>query len=211
MQQSSWLKENIFLVAAVVLPLAVAGLFLIATALPRAFVDPPAYALLVAIDERVPAQSSFGIDFEVVNNRLKAYAVYSTSHRYSGHSKLFRFTPGAAQLERIDVSIDDELRALLEAEAHNVDKDEARRPLPLPEHLSRLELITLATAPDGYRFRSDYRGGAGLFGELFGMGSRNRVVAIEKDGRIVELGAELEQLQGYAYYNVQFLGWIAGD
>ena len=58
------------------------------------------------------------------------------------------------------------------------------------------------------RFRDDFRGSAGLFGELFGMGSRYRMVAIEKDGRVVEIGAALENVQGYTHYNVQFLGWI---
>jgi hypothetical protein len=211
MQQSSWLKDNIFIVAAVVLPLVVAALFLVATALPRFFVEPPTYALLVAIDDRSPNRSGYGIEFEVTSNRLTARALYSNSKGYFKQSHVYRYTPGAEQLEHVEVVIDEALRAELQADAENKKKTDSQLTLPLPEALADLELITTTTAPDGYRFRSDYRGGAGLFGALFGMRSRQYAVAIEKQGRVVELGAELEQLHGYAWYNVHFLGWIARD
>lgn len=211
MQQSSWLKDNIFIVAAVVLPLAVAAVFLIATALPKLFVEDPSYALLVAIGDHRASPSNYGIEFEVRNNRLTARALHSNTNRYYRQAQVYRYTPGDELMERIDVGIDDAVQAQLESDAEREGKLEARTALPLPEALANLELITTTTAPDGYRFRSDYRGGAGLFGALFGMRSRHHVVAIEKQGRVVELGAELEQLQGYSYYNVQFLGWIARD
>ncbi len=210
-QQSSWLKENVFMVAAIALPLVVAALFLGATALPKLFVEAPQFSLLVAIDERRVNQSNFDIEFEVVNGQLQARAVYSETPRFYEQSTLFRFTPGQSMLARIDLRIDDTLRAELESAAAEADKHETSAPLPLPADLADLILNPAITAPDGYRFRNDYRGGAGLFGELFGMRSRNRVVAIEKDGRVEELGAELEQMQRYSYYNVHFLGWIELD
>jgi hypothetical protein len=209
LQQTSWIKENLFIVAAVVLPLAVAALFLLATALPRYFVDDPSYALLVAIDERLANRTDYAIEFEVTGDRLKAKAVHSTASRFFGHSELFRYTPGDEALEHIPLEIPGQLRARLESELQAQDKQEARLALPLPAELANLELMTAVTAPDGYRFRNDFRGSPGLFGALFGMGSRYRVVAIEKDGRVVEIGAELEGVQGYSHYNVQFLGWIA--
>ena len=79
----------------------------------------------------------------------------------------------------------------------------------MPADLAALQLIPTAIAPDGYRLRENYRGSGGLFGELFGMRTRHRMIAIEKDGRVVEISTAIVGVQRYNYYNVQFLGWMA--
>ncbi len=209
MRQSSWLRENLFLIAAVVLPLAVAGLFLLATALPRVFVEDPQFALLVSIEQHLPQHTSFGVHLQVADKHLLAEAFYNRDSRFFEHTHVYRYVPGHDMPERFDLTIPDDLRRSLESMAEDADRQESRLPLPLPAALRDVELITTITAPDGYRFRNDYRGGAGLFGALFGMGSRSRVIAIEKGGRVIELGADIEPLDRYGYHNVRFLGWIA--
>ena len=67
--------------------------------------------------------------------------------------------------------------------------------------------MTHITAPDGYSFRHRYGRGAGLFGELFGMGGRRQVIAVAKDGRVIDINTAGKDRYRY-YYNVQFLGWV---
>ena len=211
MRHTSWFKENLFLIAAVILPIAVAGMFLLATALPKVLVEAPRFALLVSIGQHQPQHTSFGVNLQVESNRLQAEAFYSPNNQFFEHTRVYRYTPGNPVPERFDLVLPDDLRARLQAMAEDTDKQQTRLPLPLPAPLRDIELTTTITAPDGYRFRNDYRGGGGLFGELFGMGSRGRVVAIEKGGRVIELDADLETLDRYSYHNVRFLGWVAVD
>jgi len=210
-QQASWIKQNIFLVAAVVLPIAVAGLFLLATALPRAFVDAPRYGFLVSLDEHRSSQSDYSVQLEVVGNKLRAEALYNPTHRFYQDTRLYRFNPGTHSLTFIPLEVPDDVRDALAELSETNDGQLHRLSMRLPSEAAELSMLSDPTAPDGYRFRSDYRGNSGLFGALFGMGRRGAMVAIEKDARVVEITPELEQADRYAYHNVRFLGWIIDE
>src|SRR5688572_30393210 len=71
-----FLRDNAFLVAAVSLPLVVIAFFLLAAAIPRWRVPPPAYDLLIrAADDYNPAANRrVVVDFEVRGGKVVATA-----------------------------------------------------------------------------------------------------------------------------------------
>lgn len=193
----TWFKDNLFVVAAIALPILVTCLFALATVLPRYWVDDPQYDLLVSLDRHTQNQRPYQLELSVADGRLQAHAVSDRPNRYySNQAELYRFNTRAGTLTPIDIPVGD-IRV----------QQDGRTPIELPEELQKLELLTESMAPDGYHFRHRYGGSPGLFGELFGMGSRRQVIAVEKDGRVLDVNTADKGRYRY-YYNVEFLGWI---
>ena len=66
------LRDNAFLVGAVSLPVAVVGLFLLVTAIPKLTVSPPGYDLLLQTTEYDRAHSSISVELFVRDEALQA-------------------------------------------------------------------------------------------------------------------------------------------
>lgn len=197
---TSWCRENVFAVAAVVLPLAIVGLFALATLVPRWSVEDPHYDLIFSVDQ---TSEIYGIRFQRDGNRLLASISYNQGQRTQQHSRLYRFRAEDMTVVEIPVSIPESVRTALQVEdpARDVNIEEITVALPQPFALDSQQL-----APDGYRVRNEYDRGAGLFGELFGTHRRYNVFAIEKSARVIRI--EYPDSSGYYYGQVQPLGWV---
>ena len=67
-----FLRDNAFLVAAVSLPLAVVGMFLLLTAIPKWTVAPPRFDLLLQTTEYDRANSPISVELFVRDEALQA-------------------------------------------------------------------------------------------------------------------------------------------
>lgn len=188
-----FLRENAFLVAAVVLPLAVVGFFVVATAIPRMQVPPPAYDLVLRADRpygRVPARAT--LEFDVRDGAVSAVVRPMPPNTYLPSSGLLLFDHRTLQVREIPLDVPE------------VQEGDAPRTIPV-EALGGRRVVAETKAPDGYEFDSRTRRSPGIVGDLFGMRGQDRRPALVKDGRVIPL------VLPPAYegsYGVSPVGWI---
>lgn len=193
-RQGFW-REHGFLVAGVVLPLAVVLFFVLARALPARLVDPPRYPLLFSVigmprGQELPIQ---GI-VSVIDGRLRVRWTRTEGPSYSPPPRVYRFDAATERLEELHVPEPDDPAAL----AGSVDLW-----LDAP---AGVRIDTNLQAPDGYAFEVTPWRGSGLLGELFGGRSRAPHAIVEKGGRVIPLPRT--EATPYSYSNELFLGWL---
>jgi len=195
-----FLKENLAIVAAIVLPLLLVGLFALSGTVMNRVVADPQYDFLIATNFYGGSNEAFF--FDVVQNRLKISYAFPVQvngvYQNANISRLWRVRVPAMTVEEI---------ALVPPPRAADQKDGERMPIQI-EGVSDLPVLSTQPSPDGYTFQQsyDYYNG-NLMRELFGGRSRSeQVSAIVKDGRAVPV----RYLSGTPYgYNVHFVGWIA--
>jgi len=198
-----FIKNNLAIIAAIVLPLILIALFALSTLVVNRVVADPQYDFLVATNYYGGANEAFY--FDVVQNRLKIS--YSFPTRVNGNyqngniSRLWRVRVPAMTIEEI---------SLVPPPRSQDAADGERVPIEIPG-VSDLQVLSSQPAPDGYSFQQSYDYyNSNLMRELFGGGSRGeQVSAIVKDGRAVPI----RNLGGapFSGYNSHFIGWIAKD
>ena len=198
-----FVKENLAIVAAIVLPLVLVALFALSSLVMSRVVADPQYDFLIATNFYGGSNEAFY--FDVVQNRLKIS--YSFPVRVNGNyqngniSRLWRVRVPAMTVEEIP---------LVPPPRGQDNADGQRVPIEIAG-VSDLQVLSTQPAPDGYTFQQSYDYyNSNLMRELFGTGSRGEQVhAIVKDGRVVPV----RNLGGapYSAYNAHFIGWIAKD
>lgn len=197
-----FLKDNLAIVAAIVLPLVLVLIFAVSTSVTNRLVADPQYDFLIATNFYGGSNEAFY--FDVVQERLKisySFPVQTNGVYQNGNiSRLWRVRVPAMTIEAIS----------LVPPPRNADNaDGSRIPVEIPG-VTDLHVIATQPAPDGYSFDQSYRYyDTNLMRELFGTGGRSGPVsAIVKDGRAVPV----RNLDGdYSAYNTHFIGWIAKD
>jgi hypothetical protein len=188
-------RDNAFLLAAVALPVVVVGLFVIASAIPRWRVPPPAFDLLVHADGPYRPNTPIVVNFWVREGRVVAEVTPTPQHASSQLPALYLFDHATATVREVAVQLPAQL-----------DEGEASRLVPV-EALADRRILEGPHAPDGYMFEVRSRGGSGLVGEIFGMGRYDNGAAIVNRGRVITIPLP----RPYAY-SVRPVGWIApGD
>lgn len=200
-----FIKHNLAIVAAIILPLILVLVFAISTSVVNRTVPDPRYDFLFSTNYYGGANEAFYYD--VVQNRLKISYAYPVSIKNGGYqngniSRLWRVHVPAMTVEEI---------TLVPPARGKSDEDGKRVPVDIPG-VTDLHVIGSQPAPDGYSFENSYDYYSGnLMTELFsGSGRHNRhTCAIVKGGRAVPV----KNLTGdsYSYYNTRFIGWIARD
>jgi hypothetical protein len=198
-----FIKNNLAIIAAIVLPLILIALFAVSTLVVNRVVADPEYDFLVATNYYGGANEAFY--FDVVQNRLKIS--YSFPTRVNGNyqngniSRLWRVRVPAMTVEEI---------SLVPPPRSQDAADGQRVPIEIPG-VSDLQVLSSQPAPDGYSFQQSYDYyNSNVMRELFGGGSRGeQVSAIVKDGRAVPV----RNLGGapFSGYNSHFIGWIAKE
>jgi hypothetical protein len=189
-----FLRHNAFLAAAVALPVIVVAFFLLATAIPRWTVPPPAYDLVLRVGKPYDQpRPEIAVEFKVDDGRVVASVRPVQKDQYVPSWSLVRFDHQTLNLQEIPVKLPDRLAPDSPPQTIVVDA------------LAGQRILEQAKAPDGYELRTDTnRGGAGLMGDLFGMrGYDQRVVLVNK-GRVVTLPLP----SGYQYAPVTAVGWL---
>ena len=187
-----FLRDNAFLVAAVALPVVVVGLFLVATAVPRMRVPPPAHDLVLRAEGAYRASEGWTAVFAVGDDgTLTATVRPVPANSYQSHPGLLLFDHRTLEVRELPFDVP------------AVAEGDPPRTFPVAALTGR-RVVAGATAPDGYEF--DLRTGSspGIVGELFGM-RRSNPPALVKGGRVVPLKLPPRFNQ---YYGVSPIGWI---
>jgi hypothetical protein len=188
-------RNNAFLVAAVALPVLVVLFFLLATAIPRWTVPPPAYDLVLRAGKPYEQpRPQVTVEFKVDDGRLEAIVSPIQKDQYTQRWALFRFDHQTLNLQEVPVRIPDSLPPDTASQTFVVDA------------LAGYRILAQAKAPDGYEMRTDTtRGSGGLMGDLFGMRGYDQSVALVNGGRVVKLPLP----SGYQYLSpVSAIGWL---
>jgi len=201
-----FLRGNIVLVAAFVLPAIVAVLFIVATAIPTWTVPPPGHDLVLRVEQPYASPPpEVSVEFAVRDGRVEAIVrpVVRPDNPaigvpYAQRWGLLLFDHSTMRVREIPVDVP---RSVPQGETRTV----------AIEALARRHVTAGDTAPDGYRVASlSGYGGGGIVGELFGMNRRYRPgVSIAKGGRTIAL--ELPAPYRDVYGVIVPIGWIRDD
>jgi hypothetical protein len=189
----NFLRENLMIVVSIALPLLVVIFFALASVLPGLYSTPPAYDLLLSLQDKSTAKTSpVKISLVVEAEKLKALVVKLDNPGYEQNPRLFRYDHLSGEVVEVSIPLP----------ANIIDMN-AGFEIPIPG-FAQLRISDALRAPDGYEFRGRRRGG-GLMTELFG-GSRNRTdVSISKNGAIIRINLPASD---YWYNDVRLVGWV---
>lgn len=201
---SKWIKENLVLVAGILLPvLLVIGFFILNKA-PSMLTDPPEYDfVLVAyrIDYQHPRE--FHLGFEVRDGQLRGKVTPiddERTHLNRQYAGIFRYRAAGNHFEEIIYDLPEGL-------------DELEEPLEFAVAETRhLKLDKRSKSPDGFTFEYlAYRGRGGLLGEIFGMGrSRGNEYVLSKAGAHFNLPKPATDPY-YYQHDMHLMGWIVAE
>jgi hypothetical protein len=189
------LRDNAFLVAAVLLPVVVVGFFLLSTAIPRWTVPPPAYDLLLRSQKPYDgSRPRIAIEFEVRDGRVQVSARTAAPDAYVPPQVLLLFDHKTMNVSEVPFTApepgpvgDPPRTAILDVAA-------GRR------------VVAEAKAPDGYALETRTHHGPGLLGDIFGMNHYDIGLSLVNRGRVIPVA--LPEPYRYDYYSAYFVGWI---
>jgi hypothetical protein len=185
------LRDNAFLVGAVSLPVAVVGLFLLVTAIPKLTVSPPGYDLLLQTTEYDRAHSSIGVELFVRDDALQA-RLRVVKDAQTPRVRLWRFDHTTLSAREVPMNLPTLASDVDVAQTVVVEAVRGRR------------IVTDTKAPDGYQLRTPDGGGPGVIGEIFGMHRYGQPTAIVNRGRVVPIDIQTSN----QYQAPAFVGWV---
>jgi len=192
--RGGFLRDNIFLVAAVSLPLLVILFFVAATAIPRWTVAPPQYDLVLRADGYYDQSAvRLSVDYAVRDGRIEATFRPLPQPTYISPARIFLFDHATTTVQPIAVDIPTDMK----------DGDPPRT--IVVEALAGRRVTADSHAPDGYQLDNRSRRGPGLVGDLFGMNRYDSSAALVKSGRVVPIALPHSNQYGGSVYLV---GWI---
>lgn len=195
MSAKEFLKENFVIVIGVTLPLLLVLFFVVARELPEARVPDPQYDLLFA--KNYPNNSTTRLNFNVINGKLQVR--YFPEQRNETGYVINRTVP---ELYYYDASKNSARKIPVELPVdENGQVSDKVQTIEVPM-VADLTLEAGTTAPDGYKFAYNSRSHGGLMTEIMVGSHRRHRYTLEKDGRHVELPADMY------YYNTHAIGWV---
>jgi len=190
-----FLRDNAFLVAAVLLPVVVVGFFLLSTAIPRWTIPPPAYDLLLRSQKPYDgSRPRIAIEFEVRDGRVEVSAHTAAPDAYVQPQVLLLFDHKTTNVSEVPFTapepgpVGDPPRTAI------VDVAAGRR------------VVAEAKAPDGYTLETRTHHGPGLLGDIFGMNRYDIGLSLVNRGRVIPVA--LPEPYRANYYSAYFVGWI---
>jgi hypothetical protein len=188
-----FLRDNVFLVAAVALPVVVVAFFLIATAVPRWLVPPPRYDLVLRVNGVYDQTRRIAVDYNVREGRVEATVRYAPVNVYPQPWMLFLFDHQSMNVREIPVDLPSAL----------TENDPPRT--IIVSALADRTVVAQAKAPDGYQFESRPYRNPGFVGEVFGMNRYDQNASLVNGGRVVRIALP----SPYEYQSpVSAVGWV---
>ena len=193
-QARGFLRDNVFLVAAGLLPILVVGFFLLATAIPRWTVPPPAYDLIVKGYKPYSGDVRLKVsyDLDVRDGRLQLTVRPLATEQYQNKPVLFL----------IDHTKLDARSLPLTLRETPPDAPETTALDPVPGRA----LLDGAKAPDGYTLETRPYHSTGLLGDLFGMHSYQSGMVLMNRGRVIPVALP-EPFDSQIY----FVAWVSKE
>jgi hypothetical protein len=195
-----FIRDNAFMVAAVSLPVLVAGLFILASVVPRWTEPSPAYDLILKVSRPYnQSPATVLVDFNVRDGRVEATLRPPVPLDVYGQPwALLRYDHETMSVEEIP----------LDLPAAMAEGDPPRT--FVVESLATSRVSAQSAAPDGYELRTRTNRSPGLVGELFGMGRYRQTVALVNRGRVIDV--TLPSPYGDPYQSsVYAVGWILDE
>ena len=190
-----FIRDNAFLVAAVLLPVVVIAIFLLATAIPRWTVPPPRYDVLLQTTDYDQAGRKLSVDVFVRDERLHANVRAAGQNTYPARIRLWRFDHETLNLQEIPLDLPDD-----------PPPGDTSRTIVVGAMRDR-RIVTDTKAPDGYEVRTPSQRGPGLIGDVFGMRRYDQALVLTNRGRTVAIKAPSPNV----YQTPTFLGWLIDD
>lgn len=193
-----FLKDNLAIAAAVILPLVLVALFFVSTKLTTMTVESPKYDFLVATDYYRGQNNA--LQFDVIGNKLVVnYAVPALRenyYNYNNNARLWRVRVKDMVVEEIALPF-----------PQMPEKDQPlNTTLDVPA-VKNLVVTPTQPGPDGYSFESSWQYRGNIMVDVFDIGNRSEYrTALVKNGRVVPV----RNLPDDYSNNVQFIGWITG-
>lgn len=188
-----FLKEHFVLIIGISLPLVLSLVFFASANLKLQTVPPPQYAVVFAQDFYYRNNPEY--PYKIAVNEQKVLELRYTPAANQDNAvtwqipQLYLYEPKTKKIERVDLpEITPGEKAVLPIEA-----------------LKTKKLDTSLTSPDGFTFRTEYRGSGNLMTEVFGGGSngRNRII-LSKDGADFPIKVD----EPYYYGQGELIGWV---
>ena len=189
-----FLRDNVFLVAALALPVAVVLLFVLASAIPRWTVPPPAYDLVLRAAGHYDPARRISVEFTVRDGRVEAIVRPLPSHGY----------PQIASLVLVDHTTMNAREIPVRLPATMAENDPPRT--IVVEALAGRRVLAQAQAPDGYELEVRTHRGPGLVGDLFGMNRYAPAPTLVNGGRVVPIVLPSAARYQAPVYSVGWLG-----
>ena len=197
-----FLRDNVFLVAAVSLPLVVVAFFLLSSTIPRWLVPPPAYDLLVrATDAYNQTNPRASVDFDVRDGKVEATIRPVPANGYGARSRLFLFDHTTMSVREIPVD--------LPRDFDNLKEGDPPRAIVV-DALAGRQVLAQAKAPDGYQLESRSQSGPGIVGDVFGMNRYDSKAALVNRGRVIPITLPVPYQNQY-FSPVYSVGWLVDD
>src|SRR4051794_41076224 len=189
-----FVRDNAFLVAAVLLPVVVIGFFLLATAIPRWTVPPPAYDLIVKSYKPYSGDYRLKVsyDLDVRNGHLLLTVRPLATEQYQDKPVLFLIDHRTQDARELALTLRDTPPEAPETTALD----------PVPGRV----LLDGAKAPDGYTLESRPYHSGGLLGDLFGMHSYQAGMVLLNRGRLIPVALP-EPFDSQVY----FVAWVSNE
>lgn len=193
-----FIKENMAIVAAIVLPLILIVIFALSTAVKTVSVPDPVHDFLIATNyNETYTKFTFAVTDDKVGVTFRPEEKAKNGDYYINTQtpRLFRVRVKTATVEEIPLTI---------------PADQKGGTVKIPA-LDNLKIQNIQPAPDGYYYVDSYTyNDRGVMGELFsvGRGRDNVSLALEKDGRryTIKAGGDSEWR-----YNSRFIGWVVSE
>jgi hypothetical protein len=189
-----FVRDNAFLVAAVLLPVVVIGFFLLATAIPRWTVPPPAYDLIVKSYKPYSGDYRLKVsyDLDVRNGHLLLTVRPLATEQYQNKPVLFLIDHKTQDARELPLTLRDTPPEAPETAVLD----------PVPGRV----LLDGAKAPDGYTLESRPYHSGGLLGDLFGMHSYQAGMVLLNRGRLIPVALP-EPFDSQVY----FVAWVSNE
>jgi hypothetical protein len=191
---NEFLKDNIAIVAAIVLPVLLAIVFALSTLFSGSSVDAPKHDFLMATNY---VDGSTSVEFSVANDKVVVTSM--PIRKDTAGNTMYTHKP---RLWRVHVP---EMTA--EEISFNHSGDGKSGPLAIPA-LENLKIRNLQPGPDGYIFENYYYSGynSSLMAEIFSSrNERHQTAALVKENRAFLLKTPRDTAWDY---NTRFIGWV---
>ena len=188
-----YMRQNPMIAAGILLPLVIVVFFILATAIPKFLVEPPAHDFLFTVPDNNSSQPEIEVRFDVVNNRLRV-RLFKKKSNYPAVYKLYLFDHETLDVREIPIDLPNDTESFEDADEIDL------------ADLANRSISTERRAPDGYEIRPPRSRNGNLMTALFGSNRRNRL-SIHKSGAVIDVPHPGNDAY-YYYYNVNFLGWL---
>ncbi len=190
----SFIKENIFIIMGVCLPLILVGLLALLQFASKASIEPPQYKVAYIVNDRsYDMKVSSEIDKKTKHLKISA----KVSNNFGNYNA--RNGDVTLYIYKEDTGLETYNLDISKVSEENKDKKVV---IPTPEEIKDTKFISDKTSPDGYKHEhSVYRNG-NLMTEIFGYNRHRRKDAIVKKGVKVFLPETSRWPQ------TDFVGWV---